>query len=96
MSSPAPSPCQALPCMHASVVGCVSVAGAGSLPGLEIPSVGVSAPGDHAAALRRADPPVVARVSGGSTICDLRTVDPADDLPLASALATALAGSGER
>ena len=33
------------------------------------------------------DPPVIARVHDGRTICDLRTVDPADDPVLAKALA---------
>lgn len=70
----------------ASLVECQSVAGAGSLPGLEIPSVGVAVHGDHAAALRRRPLPVVARVRGGLTVCDLRSVDPDDDLVLADAL----------
>ena len=40
--------------------------------------------------------PVVARVHEGSTICDLRTVDPADDGVLAAALARAGAAAGLR
>ena len=68
-------------------VDCASVPGGGSLPGLEIPSVGIRIPGDHRAALRAWDPPIVARVHDGATICDLRTVDPADDEILAKALA---------
>ena len=60
--------------------------GAGSLPGTTIPSAGVALDGDHLAALRAAEPPVIARVQEGRTICDLRTVDPADDLVLAQAL----------
>ena len=71
----------------------VSVAGGGSVPGQELPSAGVSVPGDHTAALRAGDPPVVARVQEGATVCDLRTVDPADDGVLADALKRALAGS---
>ena len=39
------------------------------------------------AALRPADPPVVARVRDGRTYLDLRTVDPADDATLTKALA---------
>ncbi len=70
----------------ARVVGCTSVAGAGSLPGLELPSIGVTLAGDHAAALRRASIPVIARVRDGSTVCDLRSVHPDDDLVLAEAL----------
>jgi L-seryl-tRNA(Ser) seleniumtransferase len=69
-------------------VTCASVPGGGSLPGLEIPSAGVQVSGDHAAALRAWDPPIVARVHEGATICDLRTVDPADDVEVAKALAT--------
>ncbi len=77
---------------RASVVPCRSVVGGGALPGVEIPSAGVSLPGDHSAALRRHDPPVLATVRAGATVCDLRTVDPADDAVIARALARA--GSG--
>ncbi len=69
------------------VVETVAVAGGGSVPGHEVPSVGVALDGDHAEALRAHDPPIVARVHDGSTVCDLRTVDPADDALLAKALA---------
>jgi L-seryl-tRNA(Ser) seleniumtransferase len=58
------------------------------VPGLEIPSFGVVIEGDHTAALRALDPPIVARVREGATVCDLRTVDPADDAVLAKALAS--------
>lgn len=68
-------------------VPCESVAGGGALPGITIPSFGVAVDGDRTGALRRWDPPVIARVEGGRTICDLRTVDPADDPTLAKALA---------
>jgi L-seryl-tRNA(Ser) seleniumtransferase len=70
-----------------SPIDCASVPGAGSLPGLEIPSAGVAVGGDHTAALRRSDPPIIARVHDGATILDLRTVDPADDPAVAGALA---------
>jgi L-seryl-tRNA(Ser) seleniumtransferase len=69
------------------VVECASVTGGGTLPGVEIPSWGVAVEGDRAADLRAGDPPVIARVAGGSTVCDLRTVDPEDDPALAKALA---------
>ncbi len=62
----------------------VAVAGGGSVPGQEVPSAGVAVEGDHAAALRAHDPPIVARVVDGGTVCDLRTVDPADDAVLAT------------
>jgi L-seryl-tRNA(Ser) seleniumtransferase len=67
-------------------VDTVAVAGGGAVPGLEIPSAGVALDGDHAATLRAHDPPVIARVQDGRTVCDLRTVDPADDPALAKAL----------
>ena len=70
------------------VVDTVAVAGGGSVPGQDVPSAGVALDGDHAAALRRLDPPIVARVHEGMTICDLRTVDPLDDAILAAALST--------
>ena len=68
------------------VVDTVAVAGGGSVPGQDVPSAGVAVDGDHAARLRRWDPPVVARVHDGQTVCDLRTVDPADDPVVAAAL----------
>ena len=76
------------------VVDTVAVAGGGSVPGQEVPSAGVALDGDHAAVLRRHDPPIVARVHEGLTICDLRTVDPLDDPVLAGALA-ALSRTGD-
>src|SRR5205807_2663226 len=56
-----------------AVVDCESVPGAGSAPGVGIPSAGVALEGDHTAALRAADPPVIARVVDGRTVADLRT-----------------------
>ena len=70
----------------------VAVAGGGSVPGHEVPSAGVAVDDDHTAALRANDPPIVARVHDGETICDLRTVDPADDPVLAKALAALATG----
>ena len=69
------------------VVACTAVTGGGTLPGAEIPSAGVAVDGDHTAALRAHDPPVIARVAGGRTICDLRTVAPDEDAVVAKALA---------
>lgn len=68
------------------IVPVESLPGAGAAPGLTIPSIAIAIPGDHGAALRRASPPIIARVMNGSTICDLRTVDPRDDAVLAKAL----------
>jgi len=74
----------------AKVVDTEAVAGGGSLPGLTIPSCGVSVEVSVAvaalAALRSAG--IVARVDAGAVVCDLRTVDPSDDTRLAAALAT--------
>ncbi|HVM52436.1 MAG TPA: L-seryl-tRNA(Sec) selenium transferase [Acidimicrobiales bacterium] len=65
------------------VVECGSVTGGGTLPGIEIPSAGVAVDGDHLSRLRAADPPIIARVEAGRTVCDLRTVDPRHDAHLA-------------
>ncbi|MGI9032933.1 MAG: L-seryl-tRNA(Sec) selenium transferase [Acidimicrobiales bacterium] len=73
-----------------TVVDTMAVAGGGSVPGHEVPSAGVALPGDLAASLRAGEPPVVARVNEGSTVCDLRSVDPADDGLLADALKRAV------
>ncbi len=67
-----------------------ALAGAGSLPGQEIPSAGIELDGDYAAALRAFDPPVIARVNEQTTVIDLRTVDPADDAVVAAAVRQAL------
>jgi L-seryl-tRNA(Ser) seleniumtransferase len=69
------------------VVACESVMGGGALPGTTIPSVGVAVNGDVTGRLRAFDPPVLARVVGGRTVCDLRTVLPPQDRLLAEALA---------
>jgi L-seryl-tRNA(Ser) seleniumtransferase len=61
------------------VVDCYSVVGGGSVPGSRIPSIGVALRGDHAEYLRSATVPIIARVIGGVTVADLRTVDPRED-----------------
>jgi L-seryl-tRNA(Ser) seleniumtransferase len=71
------------------VVDTDALPGAGSLPGVTIPSAGVAVVGDHLPALRAAEPPVVARVRDGRTILDLRSVEPTDDVRLAAALRVA-------
>jgi L-seryl-tRNA(Ser) seleniumtransferase len=72
----------------AKVVDTEAAAGGGSLPGLTIPSAGVAVevprPDDALATLREAA--VVARIDEDTVVCDLRTVDPADDQRLAGAL----------
>ena len=69
------------------VVECESVMGGGTLPGRTIPSVGVALAGDLTDRLRCSDPPVIARVEAGRTVCDMRTVLPGQDRVLAKALA---------
>jgi L-seryl-tRNA(Ser) seleniumtransferase len=70
-----------------TVVEVASVTGGGTLPGVEIASAGVAVAGDQTPALRSAQPkPVIARVVDDQTVVDLRTVDPADDEDLATAL----------
>jgi L-seryl-tRNA(Ser) seleniumtransferase len=75
------------------VIETQAVAGGGSLPGLNIPSIGIAAePADvDAVADRLRARGVVARVADGALVCDLRTVDPRDDLALRDALAASLA-----
>ena len=68
--------------------------GAGSAPGVTLPSYGVAVGGDHGASLRAHRRPVIARVRDGATMLDLRAVDPADDDVIVEALLTALGGAG--
>src|SRR6056297_24232 len=60
--------------------------GAGSAPGVTMPSWGVAVAGDHLAALRHHEPPVIARSRDDRTLLDLRSVVPADDAAVVSAL----------
>ena len=69
--------------------------GAGSAPGASIPSWGVAVGGDHLAGLRAHDPPVIARAAGGTTVLDLRAVEPADDVVLVAALDGLRRGAAE-
>ena len=68
------------------VCSMAATTGGGTLPGVEIPSAGIALAGDRVAALRRAEVPVIARVAGQRTYLDLRTVDPADDSTVATAV----------
>jgi L-seryl-tRNA(Ser) seleniumtransferase len=73
----------------ATVVDGRSTIGGGSAPGVELPTklVALARAGEGAdaieAALRRHDPPVIARIEDDRVVLDLRTVDPADDQTLA-------------
>ena len=72
------------------VVATRSAVGGGSLPGQTQPSAAVALPAAHAdalaAALRRADPPVVARIEDDQVLLDLRTVLPEQDAVLTQAV----------
>ncbi|MEP6623076.1 MAG: L-seryl-tRNA(Sec) selenium transferase, partial [Acidimicrobiia bacterium] len=72
-----------------AVVDTEAVAGGGSLPGLTIPSVGVAVAvrGADAALARLRAQGVIARTDSDRVVCDLRSVNPADDEILSAALA---------
>jgi L-seryl-tRNA(Ser) seleniumtransferase len=76
----------------AKVVDTDAAAGGGSLPGLVIPSAGVAMEHPHVDEVLQAlrDRAVVARAQTGAVVCDLRTVEPADDDRVAQALREAL------
>jgi L-seryl-tRNA(Ser) seleniumtransferase len=63
-----------------------SLPGAGSAPGVTMPSCGIELDGDLLDALRRHDRPVIARSRDDRTMLDLRSVDPADDTTIIAAL----------
>ncbi len=68
--------------------------GAGSSPGETIESAALFLPGDHRDALLSQRPPIVARVEGGRTLLDLRSVLPEDDGTVEGALKQLVAGAG--
>ena len=68
------------------VVDSEALPGAGSAPGVTMPSVAIALDGDHLAALRAHEPPVIARTRDDRTTLDLRAVAPADDAVLIAAL----------
>lgn len=61
------------------IIDTLATPGGGTLPGVEIPSIGISIPGDHRTTLRELPRPIIARVGDQHTIIDLRTFEPADD-----------------
>lgn len=77
----------------ASAEAMEALPGAGSAPGVTLPSYGVAVRGDRGAALRDHGRPVIARVRDGSTMLDLRAVDPVDDDVVVEALVSALTGT---
>ncbi len=78
----------ACPNVDLAVVETMAVPGGGTLPTVEIPSIGLSLHGDRRAELRAAATPVMARIAEDTTVCDLRTIDPSDDGLIADAMGT--------
>ena len=76
------------------VVPTEATVGGGSLPGETLPSFGVAIGGHRPepllAALRRGSPAVIGRIEAGRVILDLRTVEPARDGELATAVRAAI------
>ena len=75
-----------------------STIGGGSLPGEELPSVGVSFSEnieEMAGQLRRGEPRAFGRIHGNRLLLDLRTVFPEQDAVLAGAVRTATASTGD-
>ena len=60
--------------------------GAGSAPGVTMPSVGVVIDDDLLEQLRRHNTPVIARSRNERTLLDFRSVDPVDDVTIVAAL----------
>jgi len=69
-----------------TVVDTLALPGAGSAPGVTMPSVGVGITGDRLTALRNHDTPVIGRTRDGATVLDLRSVDASDDDTVIAAL----------
>jgi L-seryl-tRNA(Ser) seleniumtransferase len=69
-----------------------SVPGAGSLPGVTIPSAGLTLDGDQLRTLRERTPAIIARVHDGRTFLDLRTVEATDDVHVAAAVRDLIGG----
>lgn len=70
----------------ANVVRSVGVVGGGGAPGLTIPGWAVSFPAPWAAALRRGNPAVVARIEHHQCLVDLRCIPPSSDEDVLGAL----------
>ncbi|MGW2147417.1 L-seryl-tRNA(Sec) selenium transferase [Nonomuraea bangladeshensis] len=75
--------------IDAEAVGSQSVVGGGGAPGVVLPSAAVALDEHLAAVLRRAEPPVLARVENGRCLLDLRAVPADHDDTLLDAVLTA-------
>jgi L-seryl-tRNA(Ser) seleniumtransferase len=80
------------PDLEIEVIACRSVLGGGSAPGATLPSRALAIKCAHLGAnelldaLRRNDPPIIARVEDGRVLLDPRTIEPANDAIIVSAL----------
>jgi len=70
----------------ANVVRSVGVVGGGGAPGLELPGWAASFPASWAAALRRGNPAVVARIEHDQCLVDLRCIPESSDADVLAAL----------
>ncbi|MDN5791329.1 MAG: L-seryl-tRNA(Sec) selenium transferase [Micrococcales bacterium] len=72
--------------LRARVVPSEGVIGGGGAPGVTLPGWAITLPEGYAAALRRAAPPVIARVESRRCLIDLRCIPPESDNDLAEAI----------
>lgn len=82
--------CAALPAGHGvQVVESEATVGGGAFPSARIPSIALAVPGgrEQEERLRRLQPAIVGRVEHDQVLLDLRSVGPADDVVLATAIA---------
>jgi L-seryl-tRNA(Ser) seleniumtransferase len=83
------------PALTVAILEGASAVGGGAAPTTSLPTLLLAvahdrlSPGDLAKALRAGDPPVVARVSEGRLVLDLRSVFPSEDAALGQALTRA-------
>ncbi len=73
-----------------AVESTAALPGAGSAPGVTMPSRALVVEGDHLVSLRGAPTPVIARTRDARTFLDMRSVDPQHEAAIVSALAAAL------
>ncbi|KQX68563.1 L-selenocysteinyl-tRNA(Sec) synthase [Angustibacter sp. Root456] len=78
--------------VQADVVESAATVGAGGAPGRTVASVAVRVPAGWAAPLRRGTPSVVGRVERGALLLDLRSVPPAQDPVLVTAVVAVARG----
>jgi L-seryl-tRNA(Ser) seleniumtransferase len=86
--------CAAVGSTALEVIATESSVGGGAFPTARIPSAGIAVSGNAnkiEATLRRGNPPLIARVTDGRVIIDLRTIFVRDDANVAAVLRSALA-----